>query len=188
MADGNYEYIVRQKTEGVLLAKKLWCIFGYIAFPIAAVILIINLFYGSILIIPAGVMAIGVEVLLIFFTWRFTRVEFESVILGSRLTLYTIVAGSHRKASLELDIKAFSEIGLFTPEASERMEGQVLHKDYIFISSLDSDNIYYGIFSEGEDQCALYFETTPEAFSHIKRLNHSAARRAEISQKKDTRS
>ena len=188
MADGSYEYIVRQKSEGALLAKKLWCIIGYVAFPIAAAVLVINLFYGSMLIIPAFVMVIGVEILLIFFSWRFTHVEFESVILANRLTITTIKARSYRKVSLELDIKAFSEIGLFTPEASERLEGVTLHKDYIFISSLDSDNIYYGIFSEGEDQCAVYFETTPEAFSHIKRLNHSAARRAEISRKEDIQS
>ncbi len=185
MANGRYEYIVKQKAEGDLLVKKIMCITGYILFPVAAVILIINLFYGSLLMIPALIAVAGIELLLIFFTWRFTHIEFESVILDNRLTITTIVARSRRKISLELDIKSFYEIGLFTPEASEKMEGQTLHKDYIFISSLDSENIYYGIFSEGEEQCALYFETTPEAFSHIRRLNLSAARRAEISQKKD---
>lgn len=185
MANGRYEYIVRQKSEGSLLAKKIWCIFGYLLFPIAATILVFNLFYGSLLLIPALIAVIGVEILLIFFTWRFTHIEFESSILNSRLTITTIVAKSRRKVSLEVDIKAFYEIGLFTPEASERMEGKTLHKDYIFISSLDSENIYYGIFAEGEEQCAVYFETTPEAFAHIKRLNHSAARRAEIPQQKE---
>lgn len=185
MASGGYEYIVRQKSQGDLLTKKILCIAAYVLFPIAAVILIINLFYGSLLLIPALIAVVGVEILLVFFSWRFTHIEFESVILDNRLTITTIVARSRRKISLELDIKAFYEIGLFTPEASDRMESMTLHKDYVFISSLDSENIYYGIFSEGEEQCAVYFETTPEAFSHIKRLNHSAARRAEISQKKE---
>ncbi len=185
MANGRYEYIVRQKTEGDLLAKKILCITGYILFPVAAVILVVNLFYGSLLLIPALIAVTGVELLLIFFSWRFTHIEFESVIHDNSLTITTIVARSRRKVSLELDIKAFYEIGLFTPEASEKMEGKTLHKDYVFISSLESESIYYGIFSEGEEQCALYFETTPEAFSHIRKLNLSAARRAEISQKKD---
>ncbi len=185
MANGSYEYIVKQKATGELLTKKMLFIMAYILFPIAAIILSVNLFYGSMLLIPALIAVVGVEILLIFFTWRFTHIEFESVILDNRLTITKIVAKSRRKISLELDIKSFYEVGLFTPEASERMEGKTLHKDYIFISSLDSDNIYYGIFSEGEDQCAVYFETTPEAFAHIKRLNHSAARRAEIPQKKD---
>lgn len=185
MANGRYEYIVIQKSEGDLLAKKILCVSGYILFPVAAVILIINLFYGSMLLIPALIAVVGVEILLVFFTWRFTHIEFESVILDNRLTITTVVARSRRKVSLELDVKAFYEIGLFTPEASDRMEGMTLHKDYVFISSLDSENIYYGIFAEGEEQCAVYFETTPEAFDHLKRLNHSAARRAEISQKKE---
>ncbi len=185
MANGRYEYIVKQKSEGDLLAKKILCVMAYIILPVAAIILILNLFYGSLLLIPALIAVVGVELLLIFFTWRFTHVEFESVILDNRLTITTIVAKSRRKTSLELDIKAFYEIGLFTPEASDKMESMTLHKDYIFISSLDSENIYYGIFSEGEEQCAVYFETTPEAFSHIRKLNLSAARRAEISQKKD---
>ncbi len=185
MAGERYEYIVKQKTEGDLLTKKIWCILGYVLFPVAAIILTFNLFYGSLLLIPAFIAIVGVEILLIFFSWRFTHIEFESSILDSRLTVTTIVAKSRRKVSLEVDIKAFYEIGLFTPEASERMEGKTLHKDYIFISSLDSENIYYGIFAEGEEQCAVYFETTPEAFTHIKKLNHSAARRAEITQNKE---
>ena len=184
MAIGSYEYIVKQKSEGDLLIKKLLCVMGYVLFPIAALILVINLFYGSFLIIPSLIAVIGVEILLIFFTWRFTYVEFESVILDNKLTITTIVARSRRRTSLELDIKAFYEVGLFTPEASDTMGSKTLHKDYIFISSLESENIYYGIFSEDDEQCAVYFETTPEAFAHIKKLNHSAARRAEILQKK----
>ena len=185
MANGSYEYIVRQKTEGALLTKKVFWIMTYILFPIAAIILSVNLFYGSMLLIPALIAVMGVEILIIFFSWRFTHIEYESAILDNRLTITTIVAKFRRKTSLELDIKAFYEVGLFTPEASEKMEGKTLHKDYIFISSLDSENIYYGIFAEGEEQCAVYFETTPEAFAHIKRLNHSAARRAEIPQNKE---
>ena len=185
MANGGYEYIVKQKSEGDLLAKKILCITAYILFPISAIMLVINLFYGSMLLIPALIAVAGVEILLIFFTWRFTCVEFESVILDSRLTITTIVAKSRRKTSLELDIKSFYEVGLFTPEASDAMSGKTLHKDYIFISSLESENIYYGIFAEGEEQCAVYFETAPEAFAHIKKLNHSAVRRAEISQNKE---
>ncbi len=188
MANGRYEYIVKQKSEGDLLTKKILCITGYVLFPVAAIILVINLFYGSLLLIPALIAVIGIELLIIFFTWRFTHIEFESVILDNRLTVTTIVAKSRRKVSLELDIKAFYEIGLFTSEASDKMEDMTLHKDYIFISSLDSENIYYGIFSEGEEQCAVYFETTPEAFLHIKRLNHSAARRAEITKNKEKNS
>lgn len=185
MADGIYEYIVRQKESGSLTAKKLLLISGYVLFPFAAFILITNLFIGSPILLPAIIMSAGIEILFIFFSWRFTRVEFESCILGSTLTITTVVAGFHRKLSLKVDIKAFHEIGLFTPEASDALDGRTLHKDYIFISSLKSDNIYYGIFSEGEEQCALYFETSPEAFKHIKRLNHSAARRAQIQQDKE---
>lgn len=185
MANGRYEYIVKQRAEGDLLAKKIWCILGYVIFPVAAIVLIMNLFYGSFLLVPALVAVIGVEIFLIFFTWRFTHVEFECSILDNTLTITKIVARSHRKTCLELDIKAFYEIGLFTPEVSEKMESKTLDKDYIFISSLDSENIYYGIFAEGEEQCVLYFETTTEAFAHIRKLNLSAVRRAEISQKKE---
>ena len=180
MADGSYEYIVRPKIQGAELAKRLWCIIGYAAFLVATLTLVVKLFYGSLLIFPALVATLGVMVLLVFFTWRFLRVEYECSILGSRLTITKIIARSHRKECLELDVKSLFEVGLFTSEASDNLQNKTLHKDYIFISSLESESIYYAIFSEGEDQCALYFETSPEAFTHIKRLNHAAARRAEI--------
>ncbi len=180
MADGRYEYIVKKNTS----LMKMYLIIGYILFPIAAVILLYRLLYGSFLVIPGYVMIAGVEVLLIFFSWRFTHVEYESSIEYSTLAINTIRARSMRKISLEVDIKSFTEIGLFTPEASEALEGRTLHKDYIFISSMESENIYYGIFSEGEEQCALYFETTSEAYAYIKKINSSAARRAEINQKR----
>lgn len=182
VADTRFEYIVKKNTA----LLKFYLILAYILFPVAATVLVVNLFHGTILVFPGIIAGLGVDVLLIFFTWRFTRVEIECSIDLSALTVTTIHGGSHRKIELELDIKSFYEVGLFTPEASDHLERSTLHKDYVFISSLDSENIYYAVFSEGEDRCVLYFETTPEAFAHIKKLNFSAVKRAEIQQKRET--
>ncbi len=175
-----YEYIVKKGGSTACLGHKLPFLFGYVLLAFALVVIVINLFYGDLLLIPATVMAIGIEILVIFFSWRFSNVEFESTIEGSSLVVCTIKGGIHRKLSFEADISSFSEIGLFTTGASESIENRHIDKDYVFISSLKSENIYYGIFTEGEEVCIIYFETLPDGFSYIKKINRSAVRRAEI--------
>lgn len=181
MAETRFEYIIKQNTT----LRKFYLIMAYILFPIVWTVVVVNIFHGTVLIFPAIFAGICIDVLLVFFTWRFTHVEIESCIELSTLTITTIHGSSHRKTVLELDIKSFNEVGLFTPEASEHLEKSTLHKDYVFISSLKSDNIYYAIFSEDENRCVLYFETTPDAFAHIRKINLSAVRRAEIQQKRE---
>lgn len=180
MSQERYEYIVKKKTEKGLMSKKLWCILGYIMLAFIMTVICVRLLYGSLLIIPAAVMAIGVEVLVIFFSWRFTNTEFESTIEAGTLSISTIRAGMHRKLSFEMDICSFSEIGLFTADASEMLCKRQLARDSIFISSLDSDNIYYALYTEDSDTCIVYFETTPEAFLYIKKINRQATRRSEL--------
>lgn len=180
MSQERYEYIVKRNTDRGLMSKKLWCILGYIALAFAMTVICVRLLYGSLLVIPAAVMAVGVEVLVIFFSWRFTNVEFESSIADGTLSICTIRAGMHRKLSFERNIDTFTEIGLFSADASDMLGSRQLHKNDIFISSLTSDNIYYAIYTEDNETHIVYFEALPDAFSYIKRINRSAVRRSEL--------
>ena len=180
MEHKSYEYIVKQRAEGAVLLSRILVIVGYIALPVLAALVAGRLDLGADVFFTIMVMALGIDAIVIFLTWRFLKVEFESCISGDRLTVDIIRGGMHRKCGIELDIRSLTEAGLFTVEASERLEEYGLNRDYVFISSLDSESIYYALFADGNELCAVYFETTPEGFSQIKRINSAAVRRAFI--------
>lgn len=175
-----YEYIARQRCEGAALMARLLAIIGYIAVPALALLIAGSLSVSADVFFAVVVISLGLDTLLIFLSWRFFKVEYESCIAAGRLTVDVIRGSMHRKNGIDIEIRAFSEVGLFTVEASERLEKITLNRDYVFISSLQSENIYYALFLEGDESCALYFETSPEGFAEIKRINSAAVRRAGI--------
>lgn len=184
-----FEYIVKQKCEGKFLAKNILIVLGYIALALLLAVLTIALCPQELL-IPIMIVAITVVVTVIIFTKKFFTVEYEYEISSGNIEFVTIYGQTSRRHTLSVDLKAFSEIGIYDDDASERMSRVTVNRNYIYISSLSSPNIYYALFDDGEDKCILYFEAPDEAVSLIKKYNPSAINNARRSsaqnQRKDT--
>lgn len=180
-----YEHIVKQKVEGSLLARKVCLVIAYIMLFTLPSFLVLSLCPMS-LVIPLTLIIASITVVAYLMTWRYTSVEFEYSIFGDTISFVSIYGKKSRKGKLELPIKNFSEIGKYTDAAEKHLEEVVIDKDYLFISHLLAEHLYYGLFDDDGEKCIVYFEATDKAISLLKKYNPSAFRAHERETRKFT--
>jgi hypothetical protein len=178
MADNSYEYIIKRKTEGNILAAKIALILLYVLFPLILAVLTVA-FAPPALFTPLILLIIALTALLIFITWRFTSVEYEVVICGGDITITVIYGKGFRKKLLNKSINSFTEIGEYDDRAFEEISKLSLQKNHLCLSSLSAESVYYAIFEENKDQCILYFDAPEQAVALLKKHNSSAFRAGE---------
>lgn len=178
MFENSCEYIIKQKSEGAALFKKIGLGSSYAA--VAVLLSILNLTFApkelKLLFFAIIAIIIGVAV---FVSWRFVCVEYEVIISGGELTITTIYGKSVSKTTLSKSLNAFSEIGEYDESSYEEISKLSIQKDYVCISSLSAPLIYYGIFEEGDERHILYFDVTEKAIALLKKSNSSAFRASE---------
>ena len=81
-------------------------------------------------------------------------------------------------------IKTLPEIGEVSPEfrrnfsiskklvkAEAYVSAHKCNRDFRCMSSLNADDLYYGIFMLGDEKCVVYFEATKQALKILKYYN-----------------
>lgn len=169
---GNYvEYSVECKSEGKLKMRKLWLILAYIAF----VVLYFVLFTVITKIVPLVAILPLLVWILVFFTWRYTKVEYEYAILQGAFHFSVIYGGRTRKELLEVKIKDMTVIAPYEGEMIARTEAPDIARHYQFISSKDSPDRYAAIWVDEEGKkCSLLFEATNKTLKICKFYNQTA--------------
>lgn len=175
MSDNSYEYIIKQKNEGKVLLKKIALIVLYLLFPIILSILTVA-FASPAVFIPLFLLIIAITALLAFITWRFSCVEYEVIIGGGDILFTAIYGKGFRKQILNKGINSFFEIGEYDDRAYEMISKISIQKNYICLSSLSADSIYYALFEEDKDQCIVYFDAPEKAVELLKKHNAGAFR------------
>lgn len=178
MFENSCEYIIKQKSEGAALLKKIGVASSYVA--VAVLLSILNLSFAPkdlrLLFFAIIAIIIGVAA---FISWRFVCIEYEVIISGGELKITTIYGKSVSKTTLSKSINAFSEIGEYDESAYEEISKLSIQKDYVCISSLSAPTIYYAIFEEESERRILYFDVTDKAIALLKKSNSSAFRASE---------
>ena len=175
MSENSCEYIVKQKTEGIALAKKIGMIAAYAALALTLSYFNLTLAPVELRLIFFVFIAIAVS-LVVFITWRFVCVEYEIVISGGELTVTTIYGKSVSKRLLSRQISSFSEIGEYDDRAFEEISKLSMQKNYVCLSSLSAPLVYYGIFEMENERHIIYFDVTEKAAELLKKQNASAFR------------
>ena len=170
-----YEHIVKQKVEGGLLARKACLVIAYIMLLTLPSFLVLS-FCPMSLVLPLLILIASLTVVAYLMTWRYTSVEFEYSIFGDTISFVSIYGKKSRKGKLDVAIKNFSEIGKYTDAAEKHLEEVVIDKDYLFMSHILAEHLYYGLFDDDGDKCIVYFEATDKAISLLKKYNPTAFR------------
>ena len=169
------EYIVKQRNEGLVLAKKVGAVCAYVLLFALLCFLILAL-SPELLYIPFFLMSIALVAVVVFVTWRFLCKEFEIVIGNGEMCISTIYARSLTRRLVAVEIKAFSEIGEYDDAAYERLCSMGLQKNFICVSSLSAPRMYYAIYEDGKERAVIYFETDERGLSILKQQNPIAFR------------
>ena len=174
MLENSYEYIIKKKTEGALLLKKIAAIVGYAAFFFCSLALVALALPA--LLIPAIILISCLTAFLVFITWRFFCIEYEILIESGEIVITRLYGKGSRKKLFSYPISSLCEIGEYNDRAYEEISKLSLQKNLICISSLSAPDVYYALYEDEDDRCIIYFDAPERAVALLKRYNASAFR------------
>ena len=174
MAEFNapYEYVVTQKNEGKWRVRRILFIILYIIYPLLMLLvgLLTRLSVPLLCFIPLS------EWMLIFFTWRYVKPEYEYAVVSGVITFAVIYGGRSRREKLTFPIRSAS---LIAPVGYRMHEDKLALFDpeikYSAIGSSDSPDKYFAIFKDEEGKkCVFYFEATEHMIKTCRFYNPAA--------------
>lgn len=165
-----YEYTVEQKPEGKFRLMKFAFMSLYIIYPLVfmAILFIIQIFQLFALVAVT-------EWMLVYFTWKYTKPEYEYSVTSGRVTFSVIHGKRSRKEMLTFAIKDCLQIAPATErEWVERLELYDPELVFSAVASADSPDRYYAAF-ENEDgkRCVFHFEATEKMLKLCRNYNSS---------------
>lgn len=168
----NYEFVVAQKMEGKWKVRRILAVIGYILFAIVM--------FGGGFATRLGVPVLALVPMflwmLIYFTWRYTRPEYEIATVSNTLR-FTIVYGNRtRRPQVEVEFRQMQKIAPYDEAGQAEVKRFAPDKTWCAVSSMTSGrDIYYAIWqNEGKESCVLFFEATEQLLKICKYYNSSA--------------
>ena len=166
-----YEYTVSEQKGRSLLFKRIALITIYVLWAFAWVIL------GAALRIIAPLLAFIPLTLwmLIFFTWRYTQVEYEYSFFSGILTVSRVLGGRSRRTLTEVTLRDLESVCPCNDENAARIDGFLAEHTVFAASSAQSDGLYAAMWNDEESgKQILYFEPNEKALKIIRYYNVSA--------------
>lgn len=163
-----YEYVVAQKTEGKWKLKKLGMILIYVAFVIAWFIFgFVSKMFPLLALIPVTLW------MLVFFTWRYVKVEYEYSMEAGDMTISNIYGGRSRKQIVTFKMK---DCSLIAPLSTHDFKARDYEPEKIYsaLSSAKAEDAYFALFEADGKKCVAYFEATEKALKICKYYNSTA--------------
>jgi hypothetical protein len=165
-----YEYTVEQKPEGKFRLMKLAFMSLYIIYPLIfmAILFIIQIFQLFALVAVT-------EWMLVYFTWKYTKPEYEYSVTSGRVTFSVIHGKRSRKEMLTFAIKDCLQIAPATErEWVERLELYDPELVFSAVSSTESPDRYYAAFENADGKrCVFHFEATEKMLKLCRNYNSS---------------
>ena len=171
MADlQNYEFVVSQKMEGKWVVRRVLAVMGYILFALA--------FFTVGIVTRLGVPMLALTPLflwmLIFFTWRYTRPEYEITTVSNSLRFAIIYGSRTRRPQLEVEFRKMQKIAPLDETGRADVARFKPDKTYCAASCMTAPDLYYAIWEEEKTHCVFYFEVTEQLLKICKYYNSAA--------------
>ncbi len=165
-----YEYTVEQKSEGKFRLMRFGFITLYVLYPLIfmAILFIIQIFQLFALVAVT-------EWMLVYFTWKYVKPEYEYSVTSGRVTFSIIRGKRSRREMVTFAIKDCLQIAPATErEWVERLELYDPEVTYSAVSSASSPDRYYAAFEDAEGRrCVFHFEATEKMLKLCRNYNSS---------------
>lgn len=165
-----YEYTVEQRSEGKFKTRKVLLWMLYVIYPLILMIIV-----SLLRIFQLFALVIVTEWMLVYFTWCYTKPEYEYSVSSGKVTFSIIHGKRKRKEMLTFTIKDCYMIAPATDgeylSMLERFDPELV---YNAVSTSDSPDKYYAAFeNEQGKRCVFYFEATEKMLKLCRNYNHS---------------
>ena len=165
---GYAEYTYAKRAEGGLRLARALLVAGYVAF----VALYFLICYAS-RVIPIFALAPLFLWMLVYFTWKYVKPEYEYSVTSGRVTFSVIHGKRSRKEMVNFAIKNCLQIAPATErEWIERLELYDPEVTYSALSSTSTPDKYYAAFeTEDGKRAVFYFEATEKMLKLCRNYN-----------------
>lgn len=160
------------KVEGKLRTRRILLVLLYVAYVALWVVIL-----GITRAVPLGAVSLVTLCILIFFTWRFAKVEYELTIHMGELGFAVIYGGLNRKDLFSCHIRDLKIIAPYnaSPDARREADDTPADERLVFVSDLNSEDNYYAVSESPEGKRTLViFETEEKSRKMLKYYNSSA--------------
>lgn len=163
-----YEYVVEKKNKGSGKLKPALFVIGYAVLAAAFIIFAVVSTIGA----PLVALAPVALWIVVFFTWRYTKVEYEYSITSGILTFSEIYGGRSRKTVTEFRLKDCTVIAPLS-ELNEHSDA-VADVTYSALADKDSPAAYFAAFeNDNGKKCIFFFQATEKALKICRFYNPS---------------
>lgn len=168
MEFNSYEYGKEAKIEGKLKARRNMLLLLYVAFTIGAFgVIFANKIYPLGAIVPIFVW------MLIFFTWRYVKIDNKYVIESGVLTFTRRYGNTKPRLVTEFRIKT-AELIAPLKDSEHKVKDFDPEFTYSAVSSASSEDVYVCLYKNADDKrCALYIEVTNAAIKMLRYYNEN---------------
>ena len=174
-----YDYAVKQKKTPAVRLGRILLVVGYVLFAVVMMIL------GAVTRLGAPVVALTpfALALIIFFTWRYTSVEFECAFTSGEVTVSKIYGGRSRHELVTFRLRDCTLIAPITDRmATDKAALFRPHDIYHALSSADAPDAYFAAFEREDGTRGLvYFEVTQKALRICHFYNAAATTLTKVS-------
>ena len=166
-----FECVVSEAKNYALKMKKLSLIALYALWVIV--------FFSIVMIIKLYVLITFVPVtlwMLVFFTWRYTQVQYEYSFFAGEITVSRILNERFRKEMLKVHIREFSSVVPCRDEYLGKINAFNAEKIFFAASAKDAPNRYAAMWQDEEsgDKKLLYFEPDEKSLKILRYYNSAA--------------
>ena len=165
-----FEYTVSEAKNAKLTFKRITLVALYALYVIGVLLAggTLKLILPMLALIPISLWII------IFFTWRYTQVEYEYSFLSGELTVSRVLGGRSRKKIAELTIRNASAVLPCETEYAARIEA-FGGKTIFAASSENAPELYAVLYQNGQgEKCVLFIELIDKAVKIMRYYNPSA--------------
>ena len=169
----SYEYVVKPKKDGKNKLLKLALIGLYVIFVLAWLVFgFVSGFIPLLALVPITTW------ILVFFTWRYTNVEYEYVVESGIITFSKVYDNRSRKKIAVFDIRSAE---LIAPAAEHGTHQRVADYDpkyeYFFVTTMEDPDAYTALYVNGDkERVALSFVADPRMKKTLKFYNSAASK------------
>ena len=174
----SYEFVVTSKKDGKNSLLRVLLIMFYAFFVLGC--LVFGFLTGF---VPLLALVPLVLWIIIFFTWRYVKVEYEYMVESGVITFTKIYNNRTRRTVLTFDIRSAETILLANaPDTQRRIFDYDPRHEYSFASSNASLVSFVAFYKNEDDQkCALTFAADDKIKKFLKIYNAAALRNGNVS-------